>query len=445
MNLAMSLTLAGLCLSQAYAGSPLSTAAASRSIGDASTDARPQNFQSTKRVSDQSISSASTLDNSILAPTTASYQGGSSAGSYVTESYHYEPGCYASTCGGCNSSNVWFSSETLLWFSKSPYSPTLVTTSDTGALPILGTGDTQSRFGGGDGIDFGLLPGSRISGGMYLGSAQKVAIGGRGYGIFSGSESFARTSDGSGTAANPSIGIPFFNAANNQDSALAIALPGGGGNRSGSVHARTDLDMIGGDGSLYLLLSRSQGHRIDLLGGYTYNHLINSISLDTTSTLGAVNTATHDLFETKNVFNGGHLGVLSSVVSNRVSLTTLAKVSFGNMRQSGSITGNNSETGAAAGFLTQPSNIGSFSRNTFAFLPELGIKLGYSARSNLQFTVGYTLLMWSGVGLAGDLIDTAVDPLQTVPVAYVGDRPEANFRESSFWMQGVDLGMTYSF
>jgi hypothetical protein len=139
------------------------------------------------------------------------------------------------------------------------------------------------------------------------------------------------------------------------------------------------------------------------------------------------------------------------VVKSRVSFSTLAKVAFGNMRQTSTVRGfsviqdalGNQQT-LGAGILTQPSNIGATTRDTFAFIPELGIKLGFAACENVQFTVGYTVMMWSGVAMAGDQIDDVIDPTQLVLVN-AGSRPNSLLNDNTFWMQGVDLGLNFAF
>ncbi len=186
---------------------------------------------------------------------------------------------------------------------------------------------------------------------------------------------------------------------------------------------------------------------MDLLGGYSYNLLRNSIGVETTSAVIG-DPVTNDLFATKNTFNGGHLGVLSSVDRSRVSFSTLAKIAFGNMHQTGSIRGYSivSNTPLGAGIYAQPSNIGEYERDTFAFIPELNLKLGFAASQNVQFTVGYTMMMWSGVALAGSQIDNAIDPTQLVLPLTAGTRPNPMFpNNEAFWMQGVDLGLNITF
>lgn len=446
-NILLSLSLAGICFSQASAQQiphPSRTAAGHigdgvKSIGDTNRyisttdDLRPDEFVPSG-LDAQPISTK--LDMSLVAPAAfQSARGGGSSKSRTKSAL----------------SSTWFSAESLLWFSENQNTPPLVTTSAQGVLPIWQAAGVTTAFGGGDGIDSGVLPGFRISGGKYLGACEKVGIGGRAYGIFSDDETYTATSNGS-----TSIGIPFFNVnpARLAEDAYLVAFTTNLGQpvSSGTVTARSDLDMFGADGSFYVLLGRSNDHRIDLVAGYSYNRLKTSIGVQSTSTNlftgdlipdGTVFN-TNDLFETENIFNGAHLGVLSSVVRNRVSLNTLAKVSFGNMRQSGDIRGFTQETfggttTSAGGIFTQASNIGAFSRDVFAFIPELNLKLGYNVHDNIQLNVGYSFMFWSSVGLAGEQMDRVIDLDQTVT------RPTHTFVDSSFWMQGIDLGMTLTY
>jgi hypothetical protein len=457
----LSLTLASLCLNQASAQGLQSTpSGASRSIGDSSTDLRPEPFQAARSLSDDSPADTSphhlaAFDQSVLSHGSESSQVVESNG-YVSSAAASDtyPSSYGETIYSSVSSSapqVWFNAESLLWFSKSMSTPALVNLSDFGVLPTTGAAGVQTVFGGGEGIDYGIIPGFRISGGMYLGPDQKIGIGGRGYGLFNASDSYSRRSDGSGGADNPTLGIPFYNLFNNTEDAYLVAFRDGNPpDIDGVVEARSDLDMYGADGSLYVLLARSDSVRMDLLGGYTFNILKSSVTVDSNSNqvppFLLANRITSDLFETKNVFNGGHLGVLSSVNRSRLSFSTLGKVAFGGMQQSGAVRGYSDIDGTVlgAGILTQPSNIGTFTRDTFAFIPELGVKLGFAARENVQFTVGYSLMMWSGVALAGSQIDTAVDPTQLV-FPNAGTRPQPLFVEDTFWMQGVDLGLNFAF
>lgn len=435
--------------------------ASARHIGDDSAetveaDLRPEQFRTNNA---RLVSQASIMDYEMLAPTAASYQS-----EYDTSASQYGGDCstgacnsIAPSCSTAKGSKNWFSAESLLWFAQGRRAPALATTSNQGVLPVAGQTGVTTAFGGEDGIESGLLPGYRVSGGMYLGDCDKIGVGGRVFGIFSDDQQFNAVSDGS-----TSLGVPFFNIAGQpnpfNDAFLVGFTTGGGAPVSiGELSARSDLDMISAEASIYWLLGRSDDHRIDLVSGYTFSKLKNSIGLNTTSTnLFTGDTipdgtvfVTEDLFATENVFNGGHLGVLSTVTRSRVSLSTLAKISFGNMRQSSTVTGSTLQDDGvtpatfAGGIFAQQSNIGEITRDSFAFIPELGLKLGYNFRDNVQMTVGYTFMMYSSVAMAGDQIDQVVDLTQIGGAA--GVRPAPSFQDTSFWLQGVDLGLSWSY
>lgn len=131
----------------------------------------------------------------------------------------------------------------------------------------------------------------------------------------------------------------------------------------------------------------------------------------------------------------------------RFTVGSLVKVGFGNFAQEVAIRGATTSvdgqtqqvTTTAAGVLAQPSNSDVYTRDRFGFMPELGVKLGYDIRNNVKFTVGYTFLYWSDVALAGDQINPTVDLLQ------LSNNPSFTFRETGYWMQGLDLGLSFSY
>lgn len=417
---------------------PTTTVSAARHIGDGvrsigdtnryvppTDDVRPAEFQPDETL----VSSASALDLSILAPATR--RSSSSASRLISAG---------------SSVDRWFTAETLLWFSEAQASPTLVTSSAMSVLPLDGAPGVTSAFGGPDGIDRGVVPGFRFEGGVFLDDDQRIAVAGRVTGIFQDEETYSATSDGT-----TSLGLPFYNLQSQADDAFLVGYHDGVELVSdGSVDARSDLNMIDAQGSLHLLVSRSSSHRADMIAGYTYNRLANSISLHSVSTNRATGDlipdgtvfTIDDLFETTNTFHGAHLGVISQLTANRVSLETLAKVSFGSMQQKMNVFGSTDETlgGSstltAGGIYTGSSNIGTDTRNSFAFIPEMGIKLGYAARDNVQLSLGYTFMFWSTVALAGDQIDSTVD------LTGVGGRPASMFNDNTFWTQGIDFGAT---
>ncbi len=377
-------------------------------------------------------------------------------------------GCGSGSCssGGCGTScgsscgcgpNMWFGAETLLWWGQKREVAPLLTTAPQGVLPVAGAPGVTTVVGGPDApLDPGLLPGYRLSGGMYFGPEQSIGLSGRVFGIFRNSSSITRPNDGTLTT---SVGLPFFDPLIGVPNAVVVQFDNGAPVFDGSATVTHRQDLIAAEPSLRLLASKSCDHRIDLLGGYTFLRLKDSLTIDTTSTDrfngnlipdGTV-TTTNDVFAARNTFHGGHLGLESTVKKQRVSLTTLSKVSFGNMNQFVRVDGvTNVGLPPAApiptvgGVYTQQSNIGTFERNAFAFIPELGLKGGLAVRSNVQLTVGYTFLYISKAALASNQIDPIID-INQAQGGPAGAQPALNYRDGSTWFQGVDLGLNWTF
>ncbi len=460
-KLLLVMALAGTSLNQASAQNASSTPASRhvgdgvRSVGDTNRyvempeDTRPKAFRPKASL----VSNSEMLDMEMLAPSASS---GCGCGSGSCGSGGCGGGCDSALISGCGdkSTEYWLNMESLLWFGQKRQIPTVVTSAPQGVLPVAGAADVTNEFGGGEGLSSGLLTGYSLSGGKYLDACQKIGVGGRVFGIFQNEQSRTLTSDGT-----RSLGIPFFNTTIAAEDAYLVAARTAGNVpiSSGTVTARADLNMLGAEASGYFLLGRSSDHRVDLVSGYTYNKLKDSLSVvasvrdEFTGNLiqdGTVFTS-NDLFEAKNNFHGAHIGMLSSIVHKRITLSTLAKVSFGSMNQTVSIRGFTEQSvfnpaSFPGGILTQQSNITEFSRNTFAFLPEMKVKMGYSLSDNIQMTVGYNFMYWSSVALAGNQVDRNVDISQALGGA-AGTQPAFSFADSGFWMHGVDLGLSVTY
>jgi Putative beta barrel porin-7 (BBP7) len=467
-KLLFAMALAGSCLNQASAQDyrTKTTPLAARHVGDGvrsvgdtnravpmAADVRPESFRPKAKL----VSNSEMLDMGMLAPTTVGDLGnGCSSGSCDVGA------CDALTAGcGSRSSDYWLSMDSLLWFGQRRNTPALITTSAQGVLPIAGAAGVTSEFGGADGVTSGLLTGYSLSGGKYIDSCQKIGVGGRVFGIFQNSQSRTIASDGSTSIGIPLFnlgGLPIANAGVGVEDAYLVAFQNGNTPvSSGTVTARADLNMIGAEASTYFLLGRSCDHRIDFVSGYTYNKLKDSVSLTSsvtdlfTGNLVPNGTVfdSNDLFAAENEFHGAHLGVLSSVVHKRITLSTLAKVSFGNMTQNVGIRGSLNQTFNGSqtfpgGIFTQESNIGEYSRNRFAFLPEMRVKMGYALSDCLKINVGYSFMYWSSVALAGNQIDRTIDFSQNLGGG-TANRPGFNFVDSGYWMQGVDVGLAWTF
>lgn len=160
------------------------------------------------------------------------------------------------------------------------------------------------------------------------------------------------------------------------------------------------------------------------------------------------------MFDTSNEFHGGDLGFIWEWESAQWSLEFLTKMAIGNTHQRVNVNGQTtvSDSGASftdqGGLLALRSNIGTYSRDVFSVVPELGVTIGYKITPQLRATAGYTMLYWSRVARPGDHIDLDVNPNLLPPVfePVVGpERPRFEWDDVALLAHGLNLGLDYRF
>lgn len=370
--------------------------------------------------------------------------------SYSTGSYNdsvvWEPASSNSMAG------VWTEFDTLLWFSGERRAPALVTrNATTGAFPVQGVAGTQIVAGDQTKVGDGLQPGFRMNVGIWLDDQQDLAFTGGAFGLFGRRETTQFPGIGS-----QSLGIPFFNTSLGIPDAYLLNFDAGGlGQNTGSASVSSRLNLIGAEANLRRALIRSGGNRLDVVGGYLFARLDDQLSLTTSYEDNIANLVldgttfdTVDNFRGQNTFHGGQLGLLSQFTTGSLSISTGAKFGLGNMNQTATASGSYLEVGGGGavadnrGLFVQSSNRGTQTRNVFAFIPQIDLKLGYKLRSDLQFNVGYNLMYFSDVALAGNQIDPNIDiaNIFAAPTA-----PASRFVNDSLLLHGVSLGLNWTF
>ncbi|HEV3261967.1 MAG TPA: BBP7 family outer membrane beta-barrel protein, partial [Gemmataceae bacterium] len=83
----------------------------------------------------------------------------------------------------------------------------------------------------------------------------------------------------------------------------------------------------------------------------------------------------------------------------------------------------------------QPTNIGTYSRDRFAVVPEATVRVGYELTEYLRASLGYTFLYCSEVVRPGDQIDRLLGP----------GHPAFFFSGTDFWAQGIDAQLEFRF
>jgi hypothetical protein len=202
---------------------------------------------------------------------------------------------------------------------------------------------------------------------------------------------------------------------------------------------------------------------LDVLVGYRYLSLCDNVAItenltatDPAATVAPLGTnlVLADHFHTANYFNGGDIGLAGALRWNAWTLEATARVALGTTYERVDINGATSinvpgfpPVTSPVGFLALSSNSGLFTRNVFAVVPETRLRLAYDINARTRIYLGYSFLYWSRVARAGDQIDLGVNPGLLAPAVLGASplRPAFNFNGTSFWAQGIDIGLAFRF
>ena len=201
--------------------------------------------------------------------------------------------------------------------------------------------------------------------------------------------------------------------------------------------------------------------------GYRYMQLNESLQGDYAATIPSnpVTALTAmDHFGTLNQFNGADFGVNWQGRRGYWSTDLMMRLALGNNHQRVNIQGSSLLTTTTnnttrtifqspnTGIYAAPSNIGLYQQDVLAVIPELGATLGYQLTQRIKLTAGYTFIYWSRVVRPGDQMDREINSLNngllTAPAAALNprispDKPQFEFKETDYWVQGLNLGGEY--
>jgi hypothetical protein len=366
---------------------------------------------------------------------------------------------------------LWFFAEYLNWGIKDSHLPPLVTTGGAMGMGILGMPDTATLLGSGSQLNKGSFNGGRFGMGLWFNDCHTIGLDGSIMFLDQHRDSFS-----AGSLGTAFLGVPFIDAGFRGTGAISppfpnidlVAAPTG---VMGRVSVSQATRLGGADANVRWHLCDGSlccgcCYQVDLLGGFRYAELRDSLTISemimvpvgTVTPTGRTSGTFQimDQFKTNNQFYGGQIGSEAEFRYARWFLGLTGKVAIGNMLQTVAINGVTTisnpplMTTAAGGLLAQPSNSGVFSRDRFAVVPEFGLKIGYQVSDNIRIYAGYDLLVMSSVLRAGEQIDPVVNVTQLPTIAGNGTlvgpaRPMFTFKESSFWAQGVNLGLEFRY
>jgi hypothetical protein len=340
------------------------------------------------------------------------------------------------------SGDHWFRAESLLWFTEQRDTP-----------PLLVDGANNVLFG--NGIDSGLAPGYRFDVGHYF-AGGNVGIGARVWGLFGENTSY----NASGGPASV-LTRPFFDTTglfSPTFGGLNISGTPGPPGSTGTFNAESEFDMVASEVYARVKFDETSNYRVDLLAGYSFFGIDDNLTFSSNTVAVPAEFLFRDSFDAENRFYGGQLGLETMIKKGRWSFTSLTKVHLGNMNQRVTLDGYSQ----AALFPNPPGPVfnvagdnglyiqgqgGVYEENQFAFVPEMNFRLGYSPRDKVHLTLGYTFAYWSSVALAGDQITPIVDGINAATFANVPAAQSVGYSivDDGFWMQGIDLGVTFTF
>jgi hypothetical protein len=359
-----------------------------------------------------------------------------------------EEECQADNCG------FWGSGEYLLWWFKNGTIPPLATAGGDGKL---GSPGTQILV---DDLDFDgeFRQGGRFALGYRFERRPCLGVE-AGYFFLADRQSVVRFS----STGNPVLAQPFVNAVSGLPDAARVADPG---NASGTVAVGARTSLWGVEANLSARLIRSEQFRLAALGGFRFLRLEDDVTSEEAFLVspnlpptmgGGSRVFLRDEFQTVNNFYGGQVGLESGVQFGRLAVDLRGKVALGQMQQAADVDGATirlSPDGATTvvppggGLYALQSNSGRHRRDALAFVPEVGLNVGYQVTPRAKVFAGYSLLWVSTVARAGEQIDPVVN-VALFPIRGTGPRvpvrPAFEFDGNDFWAQGVNFGLELRF
>jgi hypothetical protein len=349
----------------------------------------------------------------------------------------------------------WVRAEYLMWrFKPVQVHVPLVTTGDITSATggFLGDPSTVILFGP-NSTSYDWLTGGRLTVGMNLVPDGFMGVEVTGFGIERG---HIQTNIGTDAVGNPPLllvfnaTVPFFGIVGENGvlftTPVALGGPGPGGM---AIGADSTLWGVEANGSILFWQHRCETACVQLLAGVRYLDLDEKFQIDAQA--AAAGAGTHDRFHTRNQYLGIQGGVRGGFTfCDDWTIEVMGKVALGSMRQTLDIAGESySPAGVLmGGFYALPPNIGRSSRDTFAVVPELGVRLSYHPLQHCRIFAGYDFLYLSNVIRASEEINRNLNGtlIPLVAQSLIADNsPTRLFADTTFWAHGLNVGFEYRF
>ncbi len=361
----------------------------------------------------------------------------------------------------------WARVEYLLWWEKDgPVPGPLVTTGPVSATTgVVGTAGVSVLFGE-DELDYRAHSGGLFAVGFWFDDNATIGCEITSLIVETHTIHFEINSD---TAGNPAIARPFFNVLTGVEDAQVLTAPG---DFFGGIDIFSDSRFWGGEANLLSNLRRGGLGRLDLIGGFRYFGLDESLRISQSTTVfnvaptvpppGFLGTAVaapnilsiYERVDTRNEFYGAQLGLRGEMRLGRLSAELTGKVGLGATWQEARLQGRTELTGptgqlglAPEGLYSVGANNGDDSRTRFSVVSEVGLRCGFDVTDGLTLHVGGMLLYWGNIARPGEQWNRNLNPQQVPSSLDFGPvtgpaEPARTFGSSSYWAGGLNLGAT---
>lgn len=365
---------------------------------------------------------------------------------------------------------VWVSGEFLLWKMRGSNLPPLITVGPGNQNAELDEPGTVIAFGGRR-LDQGTFQGGRLTVGLWLN--KEKTLGAEVSYFFLKKKTYRLEVSSSGLPGSQAIARPYIfvdlstpNRITTFEAADTIAAPSFfqptnpprvfSGTGIGTFSSR----LQGAEASMLYRLSVVDCCRLMLLTGFRYLDLNQALtvtgSLDRRFTNFGIperfQFTLTDQFNTRNQFYGGQAGLHSTLSRGRLNLELSGTIALGNNHETVDIRGARASStdanpllNTAEGLLAIKTNIGRYSRNRFTFIPEVRATLGFDLTRSIRPYIGYQFLYWHRVVMPGEQVDRFVNFLFLTGFDRGPRLPAFNFRDTTFWVQGVTTGVKVRF
>lgn len=362
-----------------------------------------------------------------------------------------EEDCVSSTC---MPRLGWLRTDYLVWFIRRSYVTSLIQVipDSLAAANDLPEGAAGTLFPEDERSRYKSFNGMRVSAGFWFDSTRRLGLDFSGFVLEHNSVGAAYSSNAVGS---PILARFYVNANSGRLTSLQFSNSDPAAGYTGALSSYVTANSTWGfDANL-----RWNGYRLfadgtDYLAGGRYFEFRERLGVSGVADLAdGTRLSVNDYFAVDNQFYGGQVGVHSRWCGPYgFSLDAIAKLAIGGIDQRISIRGDNTlavpgmpVSTEPVGLYAQPGNAGVHSRTKFAVLPEVTLNLNYNLGNNAAIFVGYNVLWLNNVVRVGGAIDTNVNDANiryiANPTAGNAAGPAVIFRDETFWLHGINLGL----